>query len=624
MTAWQDENAMSLGDPLSSLVLSPCCPLCRLIYRIFPRDEELVALDPNDRWTRLVPFRGYVRHGGWDALKYEAAKEWTILLGVQSRYDRFDIALDLKPELGGSSSRRAEMEGECIALKVLAGEDFQGPRAYNARLVEPMVDFNLARKAVDWCIDNHPGCRTTKPDVLRTTTMLDVFARKRVPCPENCEYVALSYVWGNVMPEEGALEKGTLPQTLEDAITVTREMGWRYVWIDALCIDQTPNPTEEQKALKFEQLQMMDLIYECAVVVLVAVTGKDSAAGLTGVSRPRPPQLQERYDDNHSLFTAPPEPRPQILDSIWMTRAWTFQEGNLGRRYLYFAANQLQFRCLEHEISDAHDAESFLSPAMTKTEEGPSVWSRLTHSSYSNSASTSSTKDETTNAFIFTMHLAEYTSRRMTNESDSLYAFLGMISAFEKRFFPGGFTWGLPLRDFPRSLGWFHDKSVGKAPKRRSAFPTWSWCGWEGAAVHPEKLIEHPHQQNSEGDMIPEMLEVKGRKLRLSGWLVTIEVKTNPFAEVYLNSGESLGFLKDRNFPPHINTIGPGTYTCFVLERLREKRDGEWRKNQTVFLLVLDYRGEAADLAERRTMLTFTCEGDFSRLKPKKSVVTLV
>lgn len=52
------------------------------------------------------------------------------------------------------------------------------------------------------------------------------------------------------MPTEGALETCTLPQTIEDAITVTKEMGYCCLWVDALCIDQTQNPNPQQRAEK--------------------------------------------------------------------------------------------------------------------------------------------------------------------------------------------------------------------------------------------------------------------------------------------------------------------------------------------------------------------------------------
>ena len=61
-------------------------------------------------------------------------------------------------------------------------------------------------------------------------------------------YVALSYCWGGdqmaktvksrVTDYEKDIPLHTLPQTIQDAIVVTRGIGLRYLWVDAMCIIQ--------------------------------------------------------------------------------------------------------------------------------------------------------------------------------------------------------------------------------------------------------------------------------------------------------------------------------------------------------------------------------------------------
>lgn len=97
------------------------------------------------------------------------------------------------------------------------------------------------------------------------------------------------------MPAEGALETCTLPQTIEDAITVTKEMGYCYLWVDALCIDQTQNANPQQRAEKEQQLCMMDMIYSSATLTLIAMAGADSNVGLLGVA-PRTPHPAAHRD----------------------------------------------------------------------------------------------------------------------------------------------------------------------------------------------------------------------------------------------------------------------------------------------------------------------------------------
>ena len=120
--------------------------------------------------------------------------------------------------------------------------------------------------------------------------------------------------------------------------------------MDALCVDQTPTA---QAAV---QLQMMDLIYECATVTLVALSGKSSNCGLPGVSSNfvRVKQIQETIDDCR-LFTVPPTIFAEEEASEWNTRAWTLQEKIISRRYLYFSQHQMHLFCQKGQLSEADD-----------------------------------------------------------------------------------------------------------------------------------------------------------------------------------------------------------------------------------------------------------------------------
>ncbi|KAH7111152.1 heterokaryon incompatibility, partial [Dactylonectria estremocensis] len=63
-------------------------------------------------------------------------------------------------------------------------------------------------------------------------------------------YVALSYCWGsdlsgvvttlssNVEPHLQGIAVNSLPQIIQDAVRVYRELGLRYLWVDSLCIIQ--------------------------------------------------------------------------------------------------------------------------------------------------------------------------------------------------------------------------------------------------------------------------------------------------------------------------------------------------------------------------------------------------
>ena len=102
------------------------------------------------------------------------------------------------------------------------------------------------------------------------------------------EYVALSYVWGKPTaiiedplnaPEDEIirLPSGRLSNPIEDAISITQMIGYRFLWADRHCINQ------QTSSEKHAQIAEMDIVYESAAVTIVAAAGADCGYGLPGV-----------------------------------------------------------------------------------------------------------------------------------------------------------------------------------------------------------------------------------------------------------------------------------------------------------------------------------------------------
>lgn len=75
----------------------------------------------------------------------------------------------------------------------------------------------------------------------------------------------------------GSLQTFSLPATIRHAISFTREIGIRYLWVDSLCIVQDDN---EHKG---KQIKHMHQVFGGALVTIVAASGDDADAGLPGV-----------------------------------------------------------------------------------------------------------------------------------------------------------------------------------------------------------------------------------------------------------------------------------------------------------------------------------------------------
>ncbi|PVH70087.1 HET-domain-containing protein, partial [Cadophora sp. DSE1049] len=171
--------------------------------------------------------------------------------------------------------------------------------------------------------------------------------------PKEARYVALSYVWGTSkeVSLDGNLsgqEKDSrrclalplnLPKVVGDAIQVTKQLQFRYLWIDKYCIDQSNSED------KHEQIQQMDLIYKRSELTIIAASGLDENSGLPGVgTTSRTPQPVVSIG-NMSIISTMPHPHHTIKASKWMTRAWTLQESVLSRRRLVFTNDQIYFEC---------------------------------------------------------------------------------------------------------------------------------------------------------------------------------------------------------------------------------------------------------------------------------------
>lgn len=187
--------------------------------------------------------------------------------------------------------------------------------------------------------------------------------------PAGLRYAALSYVWGGPQPLrllksnanqlecDGSLRQVALPQTIADAIDVTRELDINFIWIDALCIIQDDDND------KSEQIDSMSMIYRSATMTIIAACGSDCNAGLAGLrAGTRDFEQKEAVvippTDKHpgmSLLSTCKSSRPSldrtsnrednVEVSIWNSRGWTMQERMLSRRNLIFSDEQVMWVC---------------------------------------------------------------------------------------------------------------------------------------------------------------------------------------------------------------------------------------------------------------------------------------
>ncbi|KAF4996069.1 hypothetical protein FGRMN_4731 [Fusarium graminum] len=143
------------------------------------------------------------------------------------------------------------------------------------------------------------------PDRLRVIDTAENYITE-VDMP--CEYICLSYVSGtgsqtqyttetrDQLSKPGGLDSANLPQTIVDAIQVTRQLGVRYIWVDTLCITQ--DDSDDKAKIIFK----MANIYANATLSIMASSNVDPTDGLPGVGvLEQITNISQPYKESHWL-----------------------------------------------------------------------------------------------------------------------------------------------------------------------------------------------------------------------------------------------------------------------------------------------------------------------------------
>jgi hypothetical protein len=110
-------------------------------------------------------------------------------------------------------------------------------------LMLPLIPFSRIKACLDECVEQHEDhCSLKQCQTISHLNLIDCITREVVAAPAVCEYVALSYVWGSDQStDEDLTSLENPPRTIEQSMLVTRELGFRFLWVDryvgTLCLD---------------------------------------------------------------------------------------------------------------------------------------------------------------------------------------------------------------------------------------------------------------------------------------------------------------------------------------------------------------------------------------------------
>ncbi|KAL1950214.1 hypothetical protein VTO73DRAFT_5337 [Trametes versicolor] len=299
------------------------------------------------------------------------------------------------------------------------------------------------------------------------------------------------------------IDPHVLPLTIRDAIYVTHKLGFRWLWVDSLCIIQD---SDEDKA---HEIGRMHHIYRYAHVTIMAGSAEGVDSGFLQERSPPDdvalpficPSYPPNFPGCHDGHSAP---RKFQVGQVYLTRgmsdcnpysdelgsmaarAWCMQEYLLSPRALIFTPRTLLFKCLT--ISDMASVgnsyysvygEPLLPTSLFLPPTAPAA------------ASDDKWWPPGKDMYRAWMRVVEdYTRRAASDESDKLVACAAIAEEFH-RVLGSEYLAGLWRSDaFIVYLLWAADhskeQSLGCRHTRPAAYraPSWSWAAVDGEINH--------------------------------------------------------------------------------------------------------------------------------------------
>lgn len=346
-------------------------------------------------------------------------------------------------------------------------------------------------QAADWlakCRNSHDQCRAYDAAFVPSRLLyLGAKQTKIIELVDNLEhavpYAALSHRWTQETPtksllttnlqdrKQNGMPMASLPEMMQDAVSVLRRLGIEYVWIDCLCIVQ-----DDKEDWKKEAALMASIYSYAELTVAASWCDKVGQRLFRDHSAPHESAVDVAKIGGQSIFIRRRKPHfnwsgtesdmfgytmTENPDIEWptLTRGWVYQEQLLSRRILHFTRNELIWECLE-----ATQCECGWFDNNNVRQQG-------TEESYKRAAG-----DKTWAEVI-----KEYAKRPLTVATDRLPALGGIAktTAVEKGYDTEEYLCGLWEKELESTFFWYlTEPPCGQRPNPQ--IPTWSWASVDG------------------------------------------------------------------------------------------------------------------------------------------------
>ncbi|CAM1510836.1 Fc.00g083490.m01.CDS01 [Cosmosporella sp. VM-42] len=493
-----DEATEAISPPEPSTLRPMLCSFCEPYLDIPEVVNNGPSIESPPEWARWGRPRTLDSYDGIDCPMCDFFQR--ILRTLTSANHPYSVSIAdasqslnwASPDLKGTRLLRLEspaLEGGKRAELFVYHASGDGPFVPVPR----MVDYAWIKKGLVLSGEQHgddgAGVRHPKIPDLR---MIDCSCRKIINWGSlgcTSSYLTLSYLWGKSSACERKFRNRVpahAPKVIDDAIEVTMNLGYRYLWVDRYCI-----PSDN--LAKHTQLCNMGNIYQNSDLTIIAAVGDDPSTGLPGTGMtPREEQISITIG-RHTLCLMPPDVKDEIQRSRWNRRGWTYQEAFLSRRQLVFTKNQVYLQC-----GEINHQEAIMLPSVRTHQGAIETFDSTVRYSPKNHVGKVFRSLYELGCTKFSWLVNEYAMRELTFETDILHAFKGILQRFESLEPPienlcgvplyppdrhkltntGTLVYGLSWNPTPKASLELHT-NLRSEVSRRKQFPSWSWTGWQ-------------------------------------------------------------------------------------------------------------------------------------------------
>lgn len=299
-------------------------------------------------------------------------------------------------------------------------------------------------------------------------------------------YFTLSHCWGSHLPLRltkdniRSLSNSSsvcdLPKTYQDSLTVVNSLGYKYMWIDSLCIVQDDEQDWENES------SLMGLTYHHAVCNIAATWASNGEDGCFSTrdpttvcptfvtldltdSGPYTYQISRSGDFAYDK---------DITHAPLNERGWVVQERYLARRQLSATQSQFYWEC--HDLLASEEFPHGYPADRSADSEWP--WRIGATQSPKKPCLDYNGEQQTRQDWAALVEL--YSDCHLTRASDKLAALSGLANQLENRV-DDVYMFGLWKKDLYQQLCWEH--TYTDTPRRTTKgliAPTWSWANFDG------------------------------------------------------------------------------------------------------------------------------------------------